>query len=86
MTTYEESDYGHTTFHSDDTPLVEFDDRDRSATALTADDIPRNAEYFLVWMRLRLAVYGTPLPDNFVPPPGIDIAAILRQVPWPPTE
>ena len=53
----------------------------------TGPDLPPReitAQEVLFRMRDRLARYGSPLPDGFVPPPGIDIAALLQQLPWPP--
>lgn len=42
------------------------------------------AEDLLRWMRKRVKVLGSPIPDGYVPPPGIDLEALLKQVPWPP--
>ena len=42
------------------------------------------AQELLFRMRDRLARCGTPLPDGFVPPPGLDVDALLKQIPWPP--
>lgn len=44
----------------------------------------RTADELLAFMRGRLKFYGTPLPEGFVPPPGVDIDALLKQLPWPP--
>ena len=46
--------------------------------------IPVTPKELLRRMRSRLEVYGAPLPDGYVPPPGIDLPALLKQVPWPP--
>ena len=43
-----------------------------------------SAKQLLHMMRSRLQVYGTPLPAGYVPPPGIDLDALLKEVPWPP--
>jgi hypothetical protein len=45
---------------------------------------PPTAKQLLRMMRSRVEVYGAPLPDGFVPPPGIDLDALLKEVPWPP--
>jgi hypothetical protein len=45
---------------------------------------PLSAKELLRRMRSRVEVYGTPLPEGYVPPPGIDLDALLKQVPWPP--
>ena len=45
---------------------------------------PPTAKELLRRMRSRVEVYGTPLPEGYVPPPGIDLDALLKQVPWPP--
>jgi len=45
---------------------------------------PMTAEGLTVYMRGRLKFYGTPLPDGFVPPPGLDVDALLKHIPWPP--
>jgi hypothetical protein len=42
---------------------------------------PMTAERLLVIMKYRQKVYGKPLPDGFVPPPGIDVAELLKQLP-----
>ncbi len=36
-------------------------------------------------MRWRVGTLGVPLPEGYVAPPGIDLPALLRQVPWPPS-
>lgn len=41
----------------------------------------RTPEDYLRWMIARREVYGSPLPEGFVPPPGIDIDAILKRLP-----
>ena len=48
-------------------------------------DLTMTPEKLLRLMRRRVQVLGTPLSEGFVPPPGIDIDALLRQVPWPPS-
>jgi hypothetical protein len=35
-------------------------------------------------MRERIKYYGSPIPEGYVPPPGIDLDELLKQVPWPP--
>lgn len=42
---------------------------------------PMTPQVLLSLMKYRLKVYGKPLPDGFVPPPGIDIQDLLRQLP-----
>jgi hypothetical protein len=73
---------GKTVFHSLDSPLFEFSDAD--GTAEVRDPEPLTAEHLLRLMRERIKYYGTPIPEGYVPPPGIDLAALLKQVPWPP--
>jgi hypothetical protein len=67
-----------TTFESTDSLLVE-------VTAAPCDPEPMSATMLLQLMRERVRRYGSPIPDGYVPPPGIDLAALLKQVPWPPT-
>lgn len=73
---------GNTVFHSLDSPLFEFSDAD--GTAKVCEPEPLTAENLLRLMRERIKYYGTPIPDGYVPPPGIDLEALLKQVPWPP--
>ncbi len=73
---------GKTVFESLDSPLFEFCDTD--ANVQVRDSVPLTAPELLRLMRERIKYYGAPLPDGFVAPPGIDLAALLKQVPWPP--
>jgi hypothetical protein len=73
------SDSGNTIFESTNSILVE-------VTAVPSKAEPPTATMLLHLMRERIKYYGAPLPDNYVPPPGIDIDALLKQVPWPPPE
>lgn len=73
---------GRTTFHSRNSPLFEFSDAD--GTAQLGPSEPLSAAELLRLMRERIKYYGSPLPDGFVPPPGIDLNDLLKQVPWPP--
>ena len=41
---------------------------------------PMTPQMLLSIMKYRLKVYGKPLPDGFVPPPGIDIQDLLKQL------
>ncbi len=70
-----------TVFESRDSRLMSFT-TGREWPELVLADI--TGPELLAMMRDRLARYGSPLPDGFVPPPGIDIAALLQQLPWPP--
>jgi hypothetical protein len=36
---------------------------------------------FLTWMLANLKFTGKPLPDGYVPPPGIDVDELLKQLP-----
>jgi hypothetical protein len=46
---------------------------------------PYPFEYYLLQkMKFRVRQGRPPLPEGFVPPPGVDIEALLKQVPWPP--
>jgi hypothetical protein len=49
-----------------------------------ADPVPLSAPQLLDLMRSRLKYLGAPLPEGYVPPPGIDLDALLKEVPWPP--
>lgn len=42
---------------------------------------PITAKEMLYMMQRRQEVLGSPLPENFVPPPGIDIEALLKLLP-----
>lgn len=74
--------YGRTVFDSRTSPLLEFSDTD--GTAEPREPEPLTAAHLLRLMRERIRYYGAPLPEGFVPPPGIDLAELLKQVPWPP--
>ena len=74
---------GHTIFESSDSALVEMSDTD-GTMAVGGEGPPLTAEALLHLMRERVKHYGTPLPEGFTPPPGIDLDALLKQVPWPP--
>jgi len=60
----------------DDSPVFEF-------TASWSDfrNRPRSEEDSLFWMRSRCRRGFSPLPDGYVPPPGIDIDELLKQLP-----
>ncbi len=45
---------------------------------------PRTAKELLYFMKMRQKYLGSPLPEGFVPPPGIDIQELLKQLPPPP--
>ena len=67
-------------FESLDSPLFEFSGGESWPNIKPE---PWTAKQMLSYMRMRVAHYGTPLPDGFVPPPGIDLPELLKQVPWP---
>lgn len=70
-----------TDFDSAESPVVEIEVR---RTGRITQPI-RTPKQILDWMIRRRAYYGTPLPDGYVPPPGIDIEALLKQLPpYPP--
>lgn len=48
-----------------------------------AGKVPRTANQILQWMKSRQEYYGSPLPDGYVPPPGIDIQELLKKLPPP---
>jgi hypothetical protein len=73
---------GRTVFHSLDSPLFEFRDADSAVEVREGE--PLTAEQLLRLMRERVKRYGSPLPEGYVPPPGIDLAELLKRVPWPP--
>ncbi|HET6575892.1 MAG TPA: hypothetical protein VFG68_19980 [Fimbriiglobus sp.] len=74
---------GDTIFESTDSVLIEASDTD---ACVSPGETLWTADHLLHLMRERVKYYGTPLPDGFVPPLGIDIDALLKQVPWPPTD
>lgn len=46
---------------------------------------PYPPEYRLLQkMKFRVRQGRHPLPEGFVAPPGVDVEALLKQVPWPP--
>jgi hypothetical protein len=73
--------YGETIFESTDSILIEATDSDAS---VAPSDPMWTAAHLLNLMRARIKFYGSPLPEGFVPPPGIDLNDLLKQVPWPP--
>lgn len=75
-------DRGKTVFHSLDSPLFEFNDTDTSVEV--RDSEPLTAENLLRLMRERIKYYGSPIPEGYVPPPGVDLEALLKKIPWPP--
>jgi hypothetical protein len=80
--TSQPSNPSDTVFHSLDSPLYEFSEEAGNLTRCAPE--PMTAANLLRLMRERVKYYGAPLPDGYVPPPGIDLAALLKQVPWPP--
>jgi len=46
-----------------------------------AGRVPRTARQLLDFMISRQRHLGSPLPDGFVAPPGIDLDALLKQLP-----
>lgn len=69
-------------FESLESPLFEFSEEAGNLTRCEPE--PLTAAHLLHLMRERIKYYGAPVPDGYVPPPGIDLAALLKQVPWPP--
>jgi hypothetical protein len=65
---------------SDGTLLIEVTEADT-----VPGDLTMTPAQLLRLMRRRVELLGSPIPEGFVPPPGIDLAALLRQVPWPPS-
>lgn len=47
----------------------------------TAGQRQRTPKEILNWMVRRRKELGAPLPDDYVAPPGIDIAELLKQLP-----
>lgn len=76
-------EYGETVFDSSDVPLIELSDADGTLQVVEPKWTPAT---LLNAMRERVRYYGAPLPEGFVAPPGIDLDALLKQVPWPPAE
>jgi len=68
----------HGYFDSSETMIVEF-----VATPADNDPTPRvrTPRDILHWMKMRRLYYGSPLPEGYVPPPGIDIEELLKQLP-----
>jgi hypothetical protein len=52
-----------------------------SEAASEAKKHPRTAEQLLQFMIARREVYGSPIPEGFVPPPGIDLGELLKRLP-----
>ena len=71
-------------FESLESPLIMVSEAD--GTLQRCEPEPLTAAHLLRLMRERVKYYGTPVPDGYVPPPGIDLVALLKQVPWPPAE
>jgi hypothetical protein len=67
-----------TVFESLDSPIFEI-------TAVPSEPEPPSPAMLLHLMRERVKYYGSPIPEGYVPPPGIDLESLLKQVPWPPT-
>ena len=76
-----QDDFGSTTIDSADCELIELSDRGVDMAEQMARPRPANEAYLLNWMRQRVVHFGTPLPEGYIPPPGIDLAALLKQVP-----
>jgi hypothetical protein len=75
---------GDTVFESTGVGLVEVSDADGTLTLISPG--PVSADELLRLMRERIKYLGSPLPEGFVPPPGIDIEELLKQLlPSPPT-
>ena len=72
----------------DDDPVV-FESEPVVTQTYVCDNVwrpyaPRTKKEWLHWLRRRIRLFGAPLPDGFVPPPGVDIDALLREIGWPP--
>jgi hypothetical protein len=76
------ADPNNTVFESLDSPLFEFSEEAGNLTR--CEPQPMTAKQLLHLMRERIKYYGAPIPDGYVPPPGIDLDELLKQVPWPP--
>jgi hypothetical protein len=74
---------GDCEFISENVGLLELSDADADVRP-TGPRLVTPAS-LLAYMRLRLLHFGAPLPDGYVAPPGIDVEALLKQVPWPET-
>ena len=61
---------------TDESPIFEF-----SASRNDFLSRPHTADDVLLWMVSRLRRKLPPLPDGYVPPPGIDIKELLKQLP-----
>lgn len=60
----------------DESPIFEF-----SASWSDYQQRPRSAEDILFWMSSRCRRGFSPLPDGYVPPPGINVNELLKQLP-----
>lgn len=47
------------------------------------DKIPESPQALLRSMMTRQELFGSPIPEGYVPPPGIDLAELLKQLPPP---
>ncbi len=68
-------------FTSEATTLIEFSDV--GVDVRPTGPFHETPASLLAYMQMRLLHFGAPLPDGYVAPPGIDLAALLKQVPWP---
>lgn len=75
--------HGRTQTDSFGVVLVELSDAD-GTLVVDRNPPPLTAHELLHLMRARIPFYGSPLPEGYVPPPGIDLDALLKEVPWPP--
>ncbi len=64
-------------FVSLDVPLIEQEGRPVAGVPAPLD----TPERILVWMARYRRYHGRPLPDGYVPPPGIDIEELLKKLP-----
>jgi hypothetical protein len=77
----ENKSLGDCEFTSENVGLLELSDLDADVRP-TGPRLVTPAS-LLAYMRLRVLHFGAPLPEGYVAPPGIDLAALLKQVPWP---
>jgi hypothetical protein len=72
-------DPSHESEYFDDSQLVVIE-----GSPVSGERPTRSAKELLQFMIARQRYYGSPLPDGFVPPPGIDLQELLKQLPPPP--
>ncbi|MBX9582489.1 MAG: hypothetical protein K2X87_19465 [Gemmataceae bacterium] len=63
--------------------VINVEVRDTDPGVVKGEPLPVAAR-LLMQMKFRVRQGRPPLPEGFVAPPGVDVEALLKQVPWPP--